>query len=268
VRSLLRDIARIVRREGRARRDRGDAVELPAASDQTGGARSAARRRRELPDGAGDPAVARIEERGPALGAQIEGVLGDVIFTGDEPGRGAGHVHGRDVVERLGKPIGRAECKPPAVIAGKRRLQRMVGGVRVVREQADGGERTLSVSAAAGVDAARVHRAGRVARPVDAWVGLDEAGQPGSLRAGVADLKRHLRGQGALDGEIPVLRIRRPGGSVLGQHCCRAWKEVRTEGTGSAPPRVGIAEGWAAELHGLKPGQSADGRLHRHAGAV
>ena len=63
------------------------------------------------PGSAGNKPVARVEQGRPPLRLQIEGILSEVILTGERLRRGAGKIHRGQIIDGLGIPVGNIEAE-------------------------------------------------------------------------------------------------------------------------------------------------------------
>ena len=80
--ALRRNVVRVEDRKRRAAHQRGYAIQLPSAQRRLIPVLRM-RPERKLPFIARNESVARVEQRGPALCCEIEGILGEIVFACD-----------------------------------------------------------------------------------------------------------------------------------------------------------------------------------------
>ena len=126
--ALIGDIRGIEDGERCSAHQRGDAVELPSAEHSLRDA-AGLKEERKAPLIAEHEAVAGIEQRGAALGAKVERVLRQVIFSRDRFRGGTGHVKGGSVVDGFGVGVRRQERNAIAKAFFDAGFQRVVAGI-------------------------------------------------------------------------------------------------------------------------------------------
>ena len=155
--------------------------------------------------------MVRVEHGAAVLGAEVEGILREVVFSGSALRSGAGDVEGGDVVERFGKRVGGQHRKLMGEAPLQTGLQGMIGGVG---DAGDFSYRGICAGAGLGDSAAGIKTTlvgvggGGFARNKHGRIGFNETGELGAFGSDIADFQEPVAAEGALDVEIPILSVR------------------------------------------------------------
>ena len=214
-------------------------------------------------------AVARVEERRPPLGLEVERILRQVVLAGQGLGRRAAQVHRRQVVHRLRQPVRHVEAHRVAEPARHAELPRVVPRPGHASQHRDRGEvARAAVGRAVGVDPAPV---GVLRR----GPGADR--RPGSPRRCAAGCRpprprsaTSTRYLSKSDRCTPMFQFWTCGGfaSTSSANCVPGRTNVSGRRERPALERVLEVEPGAAQLHELRGGRRADRHLRRGARAV